>query len=363
MTPFAARLLKWYQHNARDLPWRRRVTPYRTWVSEVMLQQTRVETVIPYFQRWMIRFPTLRRLSEASEQEVLLLWEGLGYYSRARNLRNAARLIIRHFDGKIPSEVSQLSKLPGVGPYTAGAIASIAFRVNAVALDGNIRRVLARVFYIRGTAKDPRVEKRLWVIARAHLPTGKASEYNQALMDLGATICLPKQPRCDLCPVCGMCLARKRGEQASIPRRQRRRSIPHQVLGAVVVRRNRSVLIAKRVSKNLLGGMWEFPKAALDRGENGRPVAGRRFSDSLKEEQALRVWNLSPLLQVQHAYSHFRVTVHAFRGRGTLESSGRRFKWVRVVTLSHYPMGRVDRMIARHLQSDKNPAAAVTENA
>ncbi|HEY5983804.1 MAG TPA: A/G-specific adenine glycosylase [Anaerolineales bacterium] len=363
MTPFAARLLKWYEQNARDLPWRRRVTPYRTWVSEVMLQQTRVETVMPYFRRWMIRFPTLRRLSQASEREVLLLWEGLGYYSRARNLRNAARLLVRHFDGKIPSKVSQLSRLPGVGPYTAGAIASIAFGVNEAAMDGNIRRVLARVFYVKDAAKDPKVEKRLWEIARTHLPKGKASEYNQSLMDLGATICLPNQPQCIVCPVRGLCLARKRGEQGSIPRRQLHRSIPHHVLGAVVVRRNRSVLIAKRVSKNLLGGMWEFPKAALDMVDNGRLVPGRRFSASLKEEHALRVWNLSPLLQVQHAYSHFRVTVHAFRGRGTLGSSGRRFKWVRVVTLSHYPMGRVDRMIARHLQSDKNPEAAVTENA
>src|SRR5512145_3423018 len=188
-TEFARRLLAWYGLNARTLPWRGYPDPYAVWVSEIMLQQTRVETVIPYFERWMKRFPTLQALAEAPLQDVLSLWEGLGYYSRARNLHKTAQIVMAEHNGKLPADVAALRRLPGIGRYTAGAMASIAFGFDEPALDGNIRRVYARLFDVAEPARSPAGEKQLWTLASEHLPPGRAGDYNQALMDLGATLC------------------------------------------------------------------------------------------------------------------------------------------------------------------------------
>ena len=201
MTKFTDRLLQWYQENKRALPWRGHPDPYAVWVSEIMLQQTWFEAVAPYFKRWMERFPTTEALARAPERDVLTAWEGLGYYARARNLRRAAQVVVDEYDGKLPHDLSALRTLPGIGRYTAGAIASIAFGLDEPALDGNIRRVLARVFNIAEPANSPRGENMLWGLARKHLPPGRAGDYNQALMDLGATICIPANPRCPICPV------------------------------------------------------------------------------------------------------------------------------------------------------------------
>ncbi|MGD9094125.1 MAG: A/G-specific adenine glycosylase, partial [Anaerolineales bacterium] len=182
---FANLLLNWYAEHARDLPWRGRVDPYAIWVSEIMLQQTRVETVIPYYQRWMARFPTVKDLAQSSQQKVLSVWEGLGYYSRARNLHRAAQIVMDQYGGELPADRTLLLKLPGIGHYTAGAIASIAFGLDEPALDGNIRRVLARAFDVNAPVRSKQGEQRLWELATEHLPTGRAGAYNQALMDLG----------------------------------------------------------------------------------------------------------------------------------------------------------------------------------
>lgn len=205
------RLLAWYDREQRRLPWRGHPDAYAVWVSEIMLQQTRVETVIPYFERWMQRFPTIQSLAQASQQEVLGLWEGLGYYSRARNLHKAAQVVVEHFGGQLPQERAGLEKLPGIGAYTAGAIASIAFGRDEAALDGNIRRVLARVFAIRTPARSPAGEKELWDLARRCLPPGRAGDYNQALMDLGSALCTPRSPQCMLCPLLAICAGQKLG--------------------------------------------------------------------------------------------------------------------------------------------------------
>jgi len=204
---FTSRLLSWYGKHARPLPWRGNPDPYAIWVSEVMLQQTRAETVIPYYARWMQRFPTIEALASATQQEVLSAWEGLGYYGRARNFHRAAQVVMKEYNADLPHEAGLLRKLPGVGRYTAAAIASIAFGKDEPTLDGNIRRVLGRVFNISEEARSNISERKLWQLAGHYLPTGQAGEYNQALMDLGASICSPKRPCCRECPIKAICLA------------------------------------------------------------------------------------------------------------------------------------------------------------
>ncbi len=227
-TRAAQSLLGWYATNRRDLPWRGRREPYAIWVAEVMLQQTRVEAARGYFQRWMRRFPTVRSLAKAREQEVLVAWEGLGYYARALKIRRAAQVVMAEHGGKIPRSVPGLLALPGVGPYTAAAVAALAFGQDEVALDGNLRRVISRVIDLDLDPRTPAGEARLLRWARRHLPPGKASEFNQALMDLGAAICLPRGPRCGACPLRSACRARARGRPESRPVRSGRRPVPRQ---------------------------------------------------------------------------------------------------------------------------------------
>jgi A/G-specific adenine glycosylase len=343
MTRFATRLLKWYQEHGRALPWRGTAEPYSIWVSEIMLQQTRVEAAIPYFQRWMERFPTVEALARASEREVLSLWEGLGYYARARNLRRAAQIVMEGYGGRLPATAKELHRLPGVGRYTAGAIASIAFGRDEPALDGNIQRVLARVFDVTEAADTARGAARLWELAAEHLPRGRAGDYNQALMDLGATICLPREPRCSMCPVNVLCKARKLGLQTERPRKARKKKAPHRVLVAAVIIKRGRVLLAQRPSRGLLGGMWEFPGAQV------RGAPARQLADAIRKGYDLKVEGGELLGILRHAYSHFSVTVHAYRCQLLLIPNAKNLRWVRRRDLSQFPMGRVDRQIARKL--------------
>ena len=337
----SAKLLKWYRLHARTLPWRGHLNPYAVWVSEIMLQQTRVEVVIPYFEKWMERFPTIKSLADASEQDVLNQWEGLGYYSRARNIHKAARVIVDEFDGQLPCSVDALRKLPGIGRYTAGAIASMAFSLDESTLDANIRRVFTRLFNVEIPADSTEGENLLWRIAAENLPKGKAGDFNQALMDLGATICLPKNPRCETCPLMEGCQARALGLQEARPVLKPKADVPHRVHAAAVIVRRGRVLLAKRPSKGLLGGMWEFP--------NGRVEANpaRGLFKALKTGYRLEVRAGEAMGVVQHAYTHFRVTVHAFRGEVISISKNENLKWVKISELEDHPMGKVDRQIAR----------------
>ena len=352
-TRLSARLLQWYARNARDLPWRTKTSAYRTWISEVMLQQTRVESVRPYFQRWMRRFPSIRRLASASEQDVLAAWEGLGYYARARNLHRAARLVVRDFRGNLPSEPGSLRRLPGIGAYTSAAIASIAFGKDIAALDGNVRRVLARVFCVAAPVESRRGEARLAKLASENLPAGQAGNFNQALMDLGSLVCLPRQPRCDACPVASLCGARRRGLQARFPVRTATPLVPRYAAGAAVIKRNERVLIRRRKSRGLLGGMWEFPKSDLC----PAPTSPGRLRGKLASGQAglssFRILPGKAVAVVPQAYSHFCVTVHAFlcSARSTRPVPGMR--WARIDDLGSFPMGRVDRKIADRLREDR----------
>jgi A/G-specific adenine glycosylase len=350
---FTSLLLDWYKINARRLPWRETPDPYRVWISEIMLQQTRVETVIPYFERWMATFPILRTLAEAGLQEVLAVWEGLGYYSRARNLHRAARIIESTYAGQIPSDPGLLRKVPGIGPYTAAAIASIAFGRDEPALDGNVRRVLARVFDVSLPPRSPEGERLLLKLAKEYLPVGRAGEYNQALMDLGALVCTPRSPACPRCPLEPICAARALGIQEERPVTSPRRETPHFIVTAAVIIRDGLVLIARRPESGLLGGLWEFPGGKVQDGEALTACLKRE----IMEELGVEVKVSDRLGVYKHAYTHFRVTLHAFfcelmAGEPRpLQASA--VDWATLERLPHFPMGKIDRQIAKDLLQAK----------
>jgi A/G-specific adenine glycosylase len=344
-------ILAWYADNARSLPWRRSQDPYSIWISEIMLQQTQVETVIPYYQRWMARFPTLTDLAHSNEQEVLRFWEGLGYYSRGRNLFHAACKVMVEYDGKIPAERDILAHLPGIGPYTAAAIASIAFSLNEATLDGNIRRVLSRLFDISLIARSKECEESLWKLARQLLPHGRAGDFNQAMMDLGATLCTVHNPQCERCPVQHFCQAHNQGTQEQRPVLKPRAKIPSIIVCAAVITREGKVLIARRPSKGLLGGMWEFPGGKMKDNED--------FASGLKREILEELGTVIDIGEsvgiYRHAYTHFRVTLHAFYctldGKEPHPLEASEIRWVAPFELAGFPMGKIDRRISQRLNN------------
>jgi A/G-specific adenine glycosylase len=350
MIALRATLLDWYARNARALPWRGRRDPYAIWISEVMLQQTRVETVIPYYRRFLRRLPNVRRLAAAPLGEVLKLWEGLGYYARARNLHRAAGQIVLLHGGRFPRNMREIEQLSGVGAYTAGAIASIAFGLDEPVLDGNVRRVLSRLFRVDGRAKSARLDSKLWSLARRLVPPGKAGDFNQALMDLGATLCLPSRPACENCPADKLCLARLRNCQDKLPRKPARRVLPHyDVVAAVIVKRGR-VLIDRRKPEALLGGLWEFPGGKVQPRETPPSALARE----VREELGIEIEVLRPLATIRHAYSHFRITMQAFLCRHV---SGRArpiecdaCKWVKIGELEKYPFPKANYAILQTLR-------------
>jgi len=349
----AEQLLAWFARHARDLPWRRERTPYRIWVAEAMLQQTRVETVIPYYERFLARFPTIRALSAVSLEEVLRVWEGLGYYARARNLYAAARQIVAARDGQLPDTFEGLLALPGVGQYTAGAVASIAFGRDVPAVDGNVRRVLCRVFGIHQDVTRSAVRKELERLAANLIPPGRAGAFNEALMELGAIVCTPRSPRCDDCPLNDLCLARKQGNPESLPVKRPRKPTPHyDVAAAVTVGDDGRVLVAQRNVDDMLGGLWEFPGGKQEPGETLPECLARE----MREELDIEVGVGELVLVVEHAYTHFRITLHAFRCR-LLSGKPRcldcaAFRWVEPAELDALPMSVADRKVARAFQSN-----------
>jgi A/G-specific adenine glycosylase len=316
-----------------------------------MLQQTRVETVIPYFERWMQRFPSIEALAKASTQDVLAAWEGLGYYGRARNLFKAAKLVVNEYHGRLPEEVQQLRKLPGVGRYTAAAIASLAFGRDEPTLDGNIRRVLARYFNVSEDARSKVGVDKLWSLAAQYLPQGQAGDYNQALMELGAIVCTPKSPDCAGCPIEAGCQARMLGIQEQRPVLVPKPAIPHYVVTAAVINREGRVLIACRPPHGLLGGMWEFPGGKQQEGEDLAQCLLREIHEELGAEIAVG----DQVGVYRHAYTHFRVTLYAFRCilvRGEPQPiEAAEVRWVTPSELSQFPMGKIDRQISQTLVS------------
>ena len=320
------RLLEHYDAHRRDLPWRASREPYRVWVSEIMLQQTRVETVVPYYGRWMERFPTVEALAEADEESVLKAWEGLGYYTRARNLHRSARMVREKFHGALPEDASSLRELPGVGAYSAGAIASIAYGEAVPAVDGNAGRVLSRLFDPDGTS-GVLLQRR----AVDLLDPDRPGDWNQALMELGATVCLPRSPRCGECPLACECRAMAEGTQELRPTRKRRSPIRTRVYAVLVGQSPRGeLLLVRRPQKGLLGGMWEFPAVELEGGDalaegplelaltEGWRVVAERESVTLPTGSPYR----RVLPEVKHAFTHLKAVYRPMLVMGARDAAG-----------------------------------------
>ena len=334
-------LLAWYRANRRDLPWRRTRDPYAIWIAETMLQQTRVDTVIPYYQRFLSRFPDVAALASADLEAVLFEWAGLGSYSRARNLRVAAQRIADGFGGCVPDDVESLRSLPGVGRYTAGAVASIAYDRPVAVLDGTVTRVLARLLEIRNTPTLARVQERLWRAAEALARGRSPGDLNQALMELGATLCTPRAPDCRRCPVARCCKARRAGDPESIPPTAPRKAKRVVTNAVALVTRGGRLLAVRRPDRGLLGGLWELPGGELLDGET--PLRGVRRA--LHETVGLRVSQLSPVGVVQHDFTHFRLRAHVFRGAARPRERVRldgldRHRWMSRAGLGELPRSR-----------------------
>jgi len=357
----AAALKAWWHASRRDLPWRHRTDdPYAIWVSEVMLQQTQVATVTDYYARFLEAFPRVEDLAAARLSDVLKAWEGMGYYARARRLHAAARRIVAEFDGRLPRTLEALRSLPGVGEYTAAAVASIAFGLDEPVLDGNVTRVLARVFRVRQDPRAARTRRRLAKLAGSLISPGQAAVINQALMDLGATVCAPRRPRCDACVLRAWCLAAAHGEQHRLPRRPARKPIPHYEVAAGVVWRRRRLLIDRRKPEGLLGGLWEFPGGKRQPDETLEAAVVRE----VREELGIDVRPTALLTTVRHAYTHFRITLHAFECRyvsGRCRAIGcDAFQWVRLAELDDYAFPAANHKIIaalREAHSAEAPAA------
>jgi A/G-specific adenine glycosylase len=349
---FVRRILAWYKIHHRKLPWRRTRDPYRIWISEVMLQQTTVEAVLPYYRRWMKQFPDLKILARAPLSRVLKSWQGLGYYQRARNIRATARRIVRDYSGRMPQSYEGLAGLPGVGPYTAAAVLSLAYGSAMPVVEANVRRAMMRLLRLRGRASAG-LDKKLAGQLKKIIPFRQAGLFNQALMELGALVCRPASPRCLICPVALFCLAYERGEQEVIPQ-PRKREIRRLTAVVAVIRRDGKVLIQRRPEKGLLAGLWEFPGGKLRPGETPQQALRRE----IKEELGIVVKNMTFLTSVKHAYTKYVVDLHAFLAEPVQKPrlSGRR-RWVRPAELRRYPFPSGSaRIVDRLDELDRPPA-------
>jgi A/G-specific adenine glycosylase len=302
-------LLRWYDANHRDLPWRRRSDAYAIWLSEAMLQQTRVETVIPYYQRFLSRFPDVQALADADSEMVYEMWAGLGYYSRARNLHATAKVVAHEMEGEFPGDAEELRRLPGIGRYTAGAIASIAFDRPEPLVDGNVARVFARLFGVREDIAGKAVVERLWETAADLAEGPRPGDLNQALMELGATICTPRGPRCMACPVARACDARAQGDAESLPVKTRKKPPRPMRSAAAWIERRGKVLAVRRPEGGLLGGLWELPGGELIGDED----AERGLKKRVEEQVGLRIHGLERSGEVEHVFTHRLMRLAIFR--------------------------------------------------
>ncbi len=340
-------LLGWFRRGHRDMPWRKTRDPYAIWVSEIMLQQTRVETVRAYYTRWMARLPTVRALAEAPLDEVLSLWSGLGYYARARNLKAAAEVLLAEEGGEFPRDPGRIAALPGIGPYTTGAIASIAFDLPEPILDGNVARILSRIFLIDAPAEAARTRAELWSRARALVPTRGAGDFNQAMMELGATVCTPRDPACLTCPVASQCRARAAGRALELPRRKLKRVTPTVEQLALLVKAADRVLLARRPARGLWGGLWEPPCLSIEAKADPLGAAATRFGVKLSRlaPHRGRSRTSSPTGAISSTPSRARA-------RGARSGTARSRRRVRGA-----PLGRRGRAIRpRPLRVGKSPA-------
>lgn len=344
----AADLLGWFDGRSRDVPWRGSPDPYRIWVGEVMAQQTRIDTVREYFAPFLERFPSVEALADAELDDVLKAWEGMGYYARARRLHRAARVVTEELDGRLPDTAEGLRELPGVGPYTAGAVASMAFGRARPAVDGNTRRVLSRLFDLSDPDRRTLEERASDLLAASSRRPGAL---NQALMDLGGEICTPRDPACSECPLESACLARSRGTVEQRPAPRSRGPLPHHDIGVGVVWKGERVLVARRPPEGLLGGLWEFPGGKLEEDESPEEAIRRE----LREEMDVEVGVGARIERVEHAYSHFRITLHAHHARLLSGSPRAReataWAWARPDELDDYAFPAANRRVIEALRA------------
>lgn len=349
----SSRFLSWYQHNGRDLPWRQTKDPYSIWVSEIMCQQTRVDTVIGYYQRWMQAFPTVEALANASEQEVLKCWEGLGYYRRARHLHASANIVMDQFNGEFPRDLPSILSLKGIGAYTSAAIASIAFGIPKGVVDGNVLRVATRYLGIEDDIRKGSTHRQIQSWMDSVIDPHRPGDFNQAMMELGATLCSPTKPRCEVCPLSAQCIAFATARTASIPYKSPAKKVPHYPIGVAVIKNGQGdVLIGRRRSDQMLGGLWEFP--------GGKQEPDESIEDTVKreilEELGLDIEVMGSMLDVPHAYSHFKVTLHVYECRlarkdqEAMAHVHEELRWVPPRELDDYPFPKANKTIVESLQ-------------
>jgi A/G-specific adenine glycosylase len=351
MPLFTKSLTDWYHKNYRRLPWRETSDPYKIWISEIMLQQTTVNAVIPYYQRWLERFPTIKHVAKAPLQKILKIWQGLGYYQRAKNIHKCANMVCQEYKGKIPSTAEELKKLPGFGPYTIGAVLSIAFDKRHPIIDANVRRVVMRQLALKGKAlpeQDPAILEFLEKV----LPQKGINIFNQALMELGAMVCRSRQPACLICPVKGTCQAYIKGIQEIIP--EPKKSVTKDVEAVIaVIERDNKFFIQKRDSKGLLADLWEFPGGKIEKGE----TAYQALCREVREELRVELVSAKPLMNVKHFYTQFRVNLNVFECQPkTYPSEDATHKWVSRQNLTKYPMPSGSAKIVEKLVLSKAPA-------
>jgi A/G-specific adenine glycosylase len=346
----ALRLVAWYRRHKRDLPWRHSSDPYRIWVSEIMLQQTQVATVVPYFTRFIATFPTVEALAAADENEVLRQWEGLGYYRRARQLHRAARMVVERHAGQFPCTLAAVGQLPGIGRYTAGAIVSIAFDSRAAILEANTVRLFSRLIAFRGDSASGAGRRLLWQLAEDVLPPKNCGVFNQALMELGSQICTPRAPRCDVCPVSHLCAAFQRGQQDRIPRT--RPKAPGEAVreAAVVVRRNGKVLLRRRMPGERWAGLWDFLRFPL--ASRGGAALGQEILDRAGQQSGLAIQRPERIATLKHGVTRFRITLDCYLATCSPQRrklAAGEWRWVKPSELESFPLSVTGRKLGKLL--------------
>jgi A/G-specific adenine glycosylase len=332
---FQKALSAWYRKNARALPWRETRDPYRIWVSEIMLQQTQVQTVIPYYERWLQKFPTLESLAKAPISDVLKSWAGLGYYRRARMLHEGAKHVVKDHSGIIPRNAEALRAIPGIGRYTAGAVASIAFEERVPVLDGNVIRILTRLYGMKDDIGSPKTLQKLWDTAGAVLPQKNIGDFNQALMELGATVCFPRNPQCAQCPVSKLCAAYASGNPENFPVKKKKEIAEALKTAALIVRSKGKVLIRRQPMRERWGGLWMFPHW--------------KDRKSMLSEMGCQKSDLNHRMTVKHGFTKYRIALEVYEHPGTPAVSLPAAKWVRVSELSKYAFPSPHQKIAASL--------------
>ena len=334
------------------MPWRNCGDPYKIWLSEIMLQQTRVDQATPYFERFITAFPTVYDLADARQEEVLKVWEGLGYYSRARNLHAASKLVVDKFGGKVPDSWDEINELKGVGPYTASAVLSIAFQKKYAVVDGNVIRVLSRYYGLEEDVRKTKTKNTIQEYAGELISNERPGDFNQAVMELGALVCTPSSPDCEICPLREDCVAYKTVKTEEIPYKSKKKKRPHKQIGVgIILNDNDEVLIALRPNDAMLGGLWEFPGGKQEDGETLEETVQRELREELDVEVSVN----KPFMKLDHAYSHFKITMHAYLC--TLESGtpkandSQEVRWIAIDELTEVPFPKANRKLTEQLMN------------